>query len=77
MPRPRIPLRLGTLDEEDVERGGSPKDECDSRLGVSGEGLWLMRVPLLAGEAVNESTQPSVWDFHSNAPGVRLPNMLV
>ena len=77
MARPRIPLRLGALDEEDVELGGSPKDEGDSRLGVSRRGLGLVSVLSLAGETVNESTQPSVRDFHSNAPGVRLPNVFV
>ena len=77
MPRPRVPLRLGALDEENFELVGCPKDQGNSRFSVPLKGLGFPPVFLLAGETVNEATEPSVWDFHSNASGVRLPNMFV
>ncbi len=77
MPRPRVPFRLGTLDEEKFEFGGCPEDQRNSGLRVPVTGLGLGPVLRLAGETVHEATQPSVWDFHSNASGVRLPNMFV
>ena len=77
MPRPWIPLRLGTLDQENLEFSGCPEDQRNGRLRVTVTGLGLALVLRLAGETVHESTQPSVWNFHSNAPGVRLPNMFV
>ena len=77
MPRPRVPLRLGTLDEENFEFGGCPEDQRNSGLRVPVTGLGLAPVLRLTGETVRESTQPRVWDFHSNAPGVRLPNVFV
>ena len=77
MPRPRVPFRLGTLDKENFEFGGCPEDQRNSGLRVPVPGLGLAPVLRLAGETVHESTQASVWDFHSNAPGVRPPNMFV
>ena len=77
MPRPRVPLGLGARDQENLEFGGCPEDQRDGCLRVTVARLGLTPVPWLAGETVSEFTQPSVWDFHSNAPGVRLPNMFV
>ncbi len=77
MPRPGVPLGLGALDQENLEFSGCPEDQCNGCLRVTVTRLGLAPVLWLAGETVSESTQPSVWDFHSNAPGVRLPNMFV
>ena len=77
MPRPRVPLGLGALDQENLEFGGCPEDQRDGCFRVTVTRLGLTPVLWLAGETVSESTQPSVWDFHSNAPGVGLPNMFV
>ena len=77
MSRPRVPLRLGPLDEENLEFSRCPEDQRDGCLGVTVTRFGLAPVLKLAGETVSESTQPSVWDFHSNAPGVRPPNMFV
>ena len=77
MPGPRVPLRLGALDEENLEFGGCPEDQRNGCLRVTVKWLGLAPMLWLAGETFNESTQPSIWDFHSNAPGVRLPNMFV
>ena len=38
---------------------------------------WLALLLWLAGETVNKSTKPSVWDLHSNALGVRVPDVFV
>jgi len=77
VPRPWIPLRLGAFDQENLEFSGGPEDQCDGGLRATVKGLELASVLRLGGETVHESTQPSVWDLHSNAPGVRLPDMFV
>ena len=77
MPRPRIPLRLGPFDQENLEFSGCPENQPNGRLRVAVQRLELALLLRLARETVNKSTKPSVWDFHSNAPGIRLPNMFV
>ena len=77
MPRPRVPLGLGALDHENLEFSGCPEDHSDGCFRMTVTRLGLALVLWLAGETVSESTQPSVWNFHSNAPGVRPPNVFV
>ena len=77
MPRPRVPLGLGALDHENLEFSGCPEDQRNGCLRVTVKWLGLAPMLWLAGETFNESTQPSIWDFHSNAPGVRIPYMFV
>ncbi len=77
VPRPWIPLRLGPFDQENLEFSGCPENQPNSRLRVTVQRLGLALLLRLARETVNESTKPNVWDFHSNAPGVRLPNVFV
>ncbi len=61
MPRPGVPLRLGALDQENLEFCGCPEDYRYSGLGVSLTWLGLTPELGLAGETVNEFTQTSVW----------------
>jgi len=75
--RPGVPLRLGAFDQEKFEFGRCPKDQRNGCLRVTVTCFGLLPVLGTAGEAVHEFTQPSVWNFHSNAPGVRLPDMFV
>ncbi len=75
MPRPWVPLRLGALDQENLKISGCPEDQRNGCLRVPVKGLAPML--RLAGKTVHESTEPGVWDFHSNTPGVRFPNMFV
>ncbi len=77
MPRPWVPLGLGALDQENLEFSGCPEDQRDGCRRVTVTWLGFAPVLRLAGETFNESTQPSIWDFHSNAPGVRIPYMFV
>ena len=77
MSGPGVPLGLGALDEENLEFCGCPEDYGYSGLGVSLTWLGLAPELGLVGEPVNESTQASVWNFHSNAPSVRFPNMFL
>ena len=77
MPRPRIPLRLGALDQEYFELSRGPEDQRHGCFRVTLTWFGLPPVLRTAGEEIFEFTQPSVRDFHSNAPGVGLPNMLV
>ena len=77
MPRPGIPLRLGPFDQENLEFSRCPENHPNGRLRVTVRRLRFALLLRLARETVNESTKPNVWDFHSNAPGVRLPNMFV
>ena len=82
MPRPRIPLGFGPFDQQDLEVGGGPKDECDGGFRVTVNRLGVTPVLRPAGEPVLDSTQTSVWrasvwDLHSDTPGVGLPDMFV
>ena len=77
MPRPWVALRLGTLDQKNLKFSRCTKDQCNSRLRMTGPRLGLLPVLWVAREPINEFAQPSVWDFHSNAPGVRPPNVFV
>ncbi len=77
MPRPGVPLGLGALDQENLEFRRRPEDYRYSGLRVSLTWLGLAPELGLAGETVNEFTQASVRNFHSNAPGVRFPNVFV
>ena len=56
---------------------GCPEDQGNGRLRVTVQRLGLAPLLWLAGETVNKSTKPSVWDLHSNALGVRVPDMFV
>ena len=77
MPRPRVPLRLGALDQQDLELSGGPEDQCHGGLRVTVTRFGTAPVLRLTGEPALEATQANVWNFHSDAPGVRLPNMFV
>ena len=56
---------------------GCPEDQRNGRLRVTVQRLGLALLLWLAGETINKSTKPRVRDLHSNAPGVRVPDVFV